>query len=93
MLTGRRAFDGDDPSITLANVLKEEVKWDALPANVPASIRRLLRRCLDKDARRCPDSIRVARLDIEDARAATDAGVASTGSRLQNWLPQPGSGR
>jgi serine/threonine protein kinase len=52
MLAGRRGFDGDDISITLAGVLKEDVKWDALPADLPAPIARLLRRCLEKDPRR-----------------------------------------
>src|SRR5438067_3003370 len=44
MLTGRRAFDGEDISITLANVLKEDVQWNALPADLPTPVRRLLRR-------------------------------------------------
>src|SRR6188768_1563793 len=38
MLTGRRAFDGEDISITLASVLKEDVSWQALPADLPPSI-------------------------------------------------------
>jgi serine/threonine protein kinase len=46
MLSGRRAFEGDDISITLASVLKEDVRWDALPNDLPPSLRRLLRRCL-----------------------------------------------
>jgi len=51
MLTGRRAFEGEDISDTLANVLKIDPNWQALPAEVPAAIRALLRRCLDKDRR------------------------------------------
>jgi serine/threonine protein kinase len=35
MLSGRRAFDGEDISITLAGVLKEDVNWAALPADLP----------------------------------------------------------
>jgi eukaryotic-like serine/threonine-protein kinase len=54
MLAGRRAFDGDDISITLASVLKEDVKWDALPKDLPAPIQRLLRRCLEKDPKAAP---------------------------------------
>ena len=46
MLTGRRAFDADDASDTLALVLTKEPDWAALPASTPAAIRRLLRRCL-----------------------------------------------
>ena len=48
MLTGRRAFEGDDVSITLAAVLKDEVAWKALPADLPTPLRRLLRRCLER---------------------------------------------
>lgn len=62
MLTGQRAFEGDDVSITLASVLKDDVEWKALPANVPPSVRRLLHRCLAKDPRRRLSSIGDARL-------------------------------
>jgi serine/threonine-protein kinase len=48
MLTGTRAFAGDDITITLASVLKDEVRWHALPADVPAPIRRLLAAPLGK---------------------------------------------
>ena len=41
MLTGRRAFEGEDVSDTLAAVLRGEPDWTALPANVPPSIRTL----------------------------------------------------
>src|SRR3989442_11794673 len=49
MLTGRRAFDGEDVSETLAAVLRGEPEWSALPSDTPTPIRRLLRRCLEKD--------------------------------------------
>jgi serine/threonine-protein kinase len=52
MLTGRRAFEGDDISDVLASVLKTEPDWSALPADLPSAMRRLLRRCLEKDARK-----------------------------------------
>src|SRR4029453_11211945 len=48
MLTGRRAFDGEDVSDTLATVLKGEPDWNALPADVPESIRGLLHGCFEK---------------------------------------------
>ena len=66
MLTGRRAFEGDDISITLAAVLKDEVAWKALPADLPTPLRRLLRRCLEKDPRRRLSSIGDARLEMDD---------------------------
>ena len=51
MLTGRRTFDGDDASDTMAAVLRAEPDWNALPAGMPPAIRLLLRRCLEKDRR------------------------------------------
>jgi serine/threonine protein kinase len=67
MLTGRRAFDGEDVTTTLAAVLKEDVKWDALPADLPVSVRRLLRRCLEKDRRRRLGAISDARFELDEA--------------------------
>src|SRR5204863_180370 len=46
MLSGQRAFDGEDVSSTLASVLKDDVPWAALPKDLPAAILTLLRRCL-----------------------------------------------
>ena len=51
MLTGRRTFDGDDASDTMAAVLRAEPDWSALPSGMPPAIRLLLRRCLEKDRR------------------------------------------
>ena len=67
MLTGKRAFAGEDVSDTLAAVLRAEPDWDALPSETPWRIRDLLRRCLRKNpAERLRDAS-AARLDIEDA--------------------------
>ena len=66
MLSGQRAFEGEDISVTLASVIKEEVSWPALPADLPEPIRRLLRRCLEKDPRRRLRDIGEARLTLED---------------------------
>ena len=49
MLTGRQAFAGATHSDTIAAVLERDPDWSALPATTPPSIRRLLRRCLEKD--------------------------------------------
>jgi serine/threonine-protein kinase len=66
MLTGRRAFDGDDISTTLASVLKTDPDWKALPPATPASLHRLLRWCLDKDPKRRLQAIGDARVQLED---------------------------
>ena len=42
MLSGQRAFKGDDISDTLAAVLRQDVDWTALPASTPAPMRRLI---------------------------------------------------
>lgn len=56
LLSGARAFRGDTSADTLANVLRVEPDWSRLPATLPASVRRLVRRCLAKDPQaRVPD--------------------------------------
>jgi serine/threonine protein kinase/Tol biopolymer transport system component len=65
MLTGKRAFDGDDMSDTLANALKRDPDWSALPATTPANIRRTLQRCLEKNPARRIHDIADARLELE----------------------------
>ena len=67
MLTGQRLFAGATVSDTLAAVLTSEPDWTTLPAGTPAPIRRLLRRCLEKDRKRRLDSAADARLEIDDA--------------------------
>jgi Tol biopolymer transport system component len=69
MLTGTRAFGGDDVSDTLASVLKSEPEWNLLPATTPPAVRRLLRRSLDKDRTRRLHDIADARLEIDEALA------------------------
>jgi serine/threonine-protein kinase len=80
MLSGRRAFEGDDVSITLASVLKEDVRWDALPADLPAPVRRLLRRCLEKDPKRRLSAIGDARLELDEATAGGNDRDATAGT-------------
>jgi serine/threonine-protein kinase len=70
MLTGKRAFAGEDVSDTLAEVLKSEPDWGALPADTPESLRRLLRRCLAKDRVARLSDAATARLEIDDAKHA-----------------------
>ena len=70
MLTGQRAFTGEDTTDTIAAVVRKEPDWSALPPNTPAAIRTLLRRCLEKDRKRRLDSAGAVRLEIDDAMAA-----------------------
>jgi Tol biopolymer transport system component len=77
MLTGRQIFEGETVSHVLASVLKDTPDWTRLPANTPASIRTLLRRCLERDRRRRLADAADARLDIEDALAGGREGDAA----------------
>src|SRR5262249_9338371 len=69
MLSGRRPFQGATVSDTLASVLKDEIDWRALPADLPESVSRLLRRCLARDPKQRLSAIADARLDLDDAGA------------------------
>jgi eukaryotic-like serine/threonine-protein kinase len=80
MLTGRRAFHGEDVSDTLATVLKSDADWSALPGDVPDTIRDVLRRCLDKDRRtRIPD-MAVVRFLLDEPVRMPDKAAATRGS-------------
>ncbi len=79
MLTGRRAFQGDDVGDTLAAVLRGEPAWSALPASTPPRIRTLLRRCIERDTKKRLPHIGAARLELMDdahGEAHGDASVA-----------------
>jgi serine/threonine protein kinase len=67
LLAGRRTFAGDTASDSMAAILKQEPDWAALPAETPAAIRNLLRRCLQKDRDRRLQSIGDARIEIDEA--------------------------
>ena len=71
MLTGQALFAGPTVSDTLASVLKTEPDWRTLPADTPALLRRVLRRCLEKDRKQRFQHIGDTRADIDDARSDT----------------------
>ncbi len=71
MLAGRRAFEGDDVSEVLASVIKGEAHWDALPADTPPAVRRLIERCLQKDPRRRLRDIAEGMLQLDEGLVAS----------------------
>ena len=75
LLTRKRAFEGESVTDILAAVVRSAPDWSALPEATPAAIRRLLRRCLEKDIKRRLPNIGVARLEIEDAAAPSVAAI------------------
>jgi eukaryotic-like serine/threonine-protein kinase len=64
-LTGKRLFDGETVSHTLADVLRAEIPFASLPPTTPPAIRLLLERCLDRDRRSRLRDIGEARIAIE----------------------------
>ena len=66
MLAGRRAFDGEGVTETLASVLMGEPDWKALPPATPPGVDRLIRRCLRKDPRQRLHDIADARIELEE---------------------------
>ncbi len=80
MLTARAPFAGDTISDTVAAILEREPDRTMLPADTPVPIRRLLRRCLEKDRRGRLDSAAGARLEIDDAIASPAAETLAPGA-------------
>ncbi|HEX6850929.1 MAG TPA: protein kinase [Candidatus Polarisedimenticolaceae bacterium] len=66
MLTGKRLFEGETVSDTLAAVLRAPVEYDSIPPSVPPSLRRLIARCLDRDPKKRLRDIGEARILLEN---------------------------
>jgi serine/threonine protein kinase len=67
MLTGNAAFDGETVVEILSATLRTDPDWSALPEATPASVRSLLKRCLQKDRKSRMRDIADARFQIEEA--------------------------
>ena len=94
-LTGKKLFQGEDVSETLASIIKGAPDWGSLPTNTPPTIQLLLRKCLAKDRKRRLPDIAAARIDlaeaIEDPSSSfirlSEGGLAEKGARSgMGWL-------
>src|SRR5262249_15998240 len=88
MLTGRPAFDGEDVQDIMGAVLRSEPDWTRLPAGLAQPIRRLLRLCLEKNAKNRRSHATDVRLDIEQGVVepiVTPLAVPSRSSRVP-WI-------
>jgi eukaryotic-like serine/threonine-protein kinase len=70
MLTQRLCYSGETVSDTIAKILKEEPDWSTVPDIIPAPLRRIIERCLQKDPRRRLHDAADVRLELEEALAA-----------------------
>ena len=80
MLTGRAAFSGATAADHIAAILERDPEWTALPDKTPSTIRRLLRRCLEKDPKRRLRDIADSRLEIDEAISGTAVNREADGS-------------
>lgn len=86
LLVGRKLFDGETVSETMAEVLKAPLDLDALPPRTPAKVRQLLARCLDRDP-----STRLR--DIGEARVLLGGRLEDAGSEPVAPLVSRAAGR
>jgi serine/threonine-protein kinase len=82
MLSGRRAFDGDDVSEVMAAVLKLDPDWSLLPADVPNPVRRLLRRCLEKDPKKRLRDIGEGMVQLDEGLSGATAAMSMSMSGI-----------
>jgi Tol biopolymer transport system component len=76
MLTGKRAFEGDTVSDTLASVLRAPIEWKDLPPATPRGAVRLLERCLERDPKKRLRDIGEARIALETLGAEPEVAAA-----------------
>jgi serine/threonine-protein kinase len=75
MLSGDRAFKGEDISDTLAAVLRQEIMLSALPAATPLRLKRLIERCLERDPKQRLRDIGEARIELARIEAGGADGM------------------
>jgi serine/threonine protein kinase len=95
MLAGKRAFEGETVTDTLAAVLMKEPDWSALPAGTPEKIREILRKCLRRDAKLRLRDIGDARLDLDElaSAGATSSSIGPLPFEENATAPGPTGGR
>ena len=88
MLTGRKLFEGETVSDLMAAVLTRDLDLDQLPPETPVSVKRLLRRCMEKDSRRRLQWLGDARLELlETDDEAAEPAVTADSARVRRALP------
>ena len=87
MLTGKRAFEGRDVSETIAFVITKDVDWHAVPTGTPPFLRRLLRRCLEREPKRRLRDVGDARFDLEEGAEPSQAPEVHVAEGSHWWSP------
>jgi len=81
MLTGKRAFDGEDMTDVLGAVVRLDPDWQALPSDVPPLVRAGLEKCLVKDPRRRAGDISTVLFVLDKASSFPAPAAAVTSAR------------
>ena len=93
MLTGKSAFGGESVTDLIAAIVKEDPAWAQLPPDVPPGVRRLLQRCLRKDARQRLRDMGDVRLELDEAQIEPAAAPVPVRDSRSRWtLPALGAG-
>jgi len=79
MLSGVRLFGATTQADTIAAVLERDIDWNALPSSTPASLRRLLKRCLARDPKLRLRDIGDAHLELQDVLKEPAATTTAAG--------------
>ncbi len=88
MLAGRKLFEAETVSETLAAVLRQDIDQTALPAGTPAALQRLVARCLDRDPRTRLRDIGEARVILSSPM--TDVGGTAPPDHVSAAAPAQG---
>ncbi len=91
MLTGHRTFPGATSADLVAAIVHKDPDWSALPAVTPPLVRRLLRRCLQKDAQERVQHAGNLRLDLSDAMTPAESAAPVIERRRLPWWALAGT--
>src|SRR5262249_24969544 len=80
MLTGKKLFQGEDVTETLAKVIQSDARMDGIPSNV----QRLLKKCLEKDPKKRLRDIGDA-WELLEEPPPSQAGLKETRGRGAMW--------
>jgi len=91
MLTGKRLFDSETISHTLADVLRAPIDFSCLPRETPGKVRELLKRCLDRNVKNRLQAIGEARILLEETlRGSESQEVETRAASPRHWWLWPG---
>ena len=86
MLTGRRAFAGEDVAETIGAVIHKEPAWERLPSDLSPTFRPYLQRCLEKDPRQRVQATGDVRLALEGAFETDERPALAGGRPGWGWI-------